>query len=221
MHSTKLIYLLKSLDQPEMRRLEEFVNSPFANKNETVSALFASIRKYHPGYKSPQLAKEKLFAKLFPGEAYKDGRIRYLTSELLSVAENFLVYKSYSADAIDRSCRLLYELNLRGLDSLFEMRQKEVELLLEKKPVNTKSLLDHFRVAELSMHYIQRKLSGRADELVKNLDYSEMIRTLSRFYIHYSLKMYVAMLGLGKNYKKEDTFHSLDETLETLQREMG
>src|SRR3954471_22644483 len=102
MHNTKLIYLLKSLDQQEIRKLELFVHSPFINKNETLSALFGLISKYHPAYESPQLAKEKIFAKLFPGEKFKDERMRYLNSELLAVAENFLVYNSYANDPIEK-----------------------------------------------------------------------------------------------------------------------
>jgi hypothetical protein len=221
MHNTKLIYLLKSLDQQEIRKLELFVHSPFINKNETLSALFGLISKYHPVYESPQLAKEKIFAKLFPGEKFKDERMRYLNSELLAVAEDFLVYNSYTNDPIEKQTRLLNELNRRELDALFDMRKKEMERQIASNAVDSKTLLQKFQLGEVAMKYFHRKLMGKLDEQIKTIDYHEVIKSLTSFYLGYSLKMYATILDQGINYKKENPFRLLDETLEVLQKEMG
>src|ERR1044072_8720307 len=111
MNNTKLVQLMKSLSATELHKLQQFVSAPFINTNENIISLFSCISKHHPDYKNPLLEKKKVFAKLFPNETYNDGRIRYLSSELLSIAENFLVYTTLVNDRVDKQIRLLHELN--------------------------------------------------------------------------------------------------------------
>lgn len=221
MKNTKLVSLLKSLSSSELRKLHQFVSSPFANTNDNVVSLLQHVGKYHPAYESTKLEKKKIFKALFPGETFNDGRIRYLSSELLTVAENFLVYTSYDANPIEKQNRLLNELNKRGLDAIFEMRKKELKRKLEKLSVNSATLLESFKLEEAEMFYFQRTLTGRQDELIRSFNYSDVMKALSGYYLEYTLKMYCALLGQKDSYNKKNPFKTLENTLDALQQDMG
>ncbi|MEO5643073.1 MAG: hypothetical protein ABIQ40_08005 [Bacteroidia bacterium] len=221
MNNTKLVSLLKSLTSSELRKLQQFVSSPFANTNENVVSLLQHISKHHPAFESPKMEKQKIFKAIFPAETFNDGRIRYLSSELLTVAENFLVYTSYDENPVEKQNRLLKELNKRGLDAIFEMRKKELKSKLEKMPVNSASLLESFKLEETEMFYYQRTLSGRQDKQIRSFNYADVMKALSGYYLEYALKMYCSLLGQQDSYNKKIPFKTLGNTLESLQQDMG
>ena len=84
----KLTQLLESLGIKELRRLEEYLSSPFHNKNERLRKFFSLLRKVHPNYQ--KLSKQQLFQEMFPKKkAYKDSDIRVLASDLTKHIKKF------------------------------------------------------------------------------------------------------------------------------------
>ena len=47
MKESKLIKLLRKLDKAEIKRLSDFVNSPYYNKNAKYSKVFDELVKYY------------------------------------------------------------------------------------------------------------------------------------------------------------------------------
>ena len=75
MHQTKLIGLLKVLDEGELIRFIHFLKSPFffqGRQLADVQKLMQYLMRYHPTYDHPKIAKEKVFAKVFEGKAFQD-----------------------------------------------------------------------------------------------------------------------------------------------------
>ncbi len=92
MKNTKLVNVLKSLDNDEIRLFKRFLESKVFNKHKHVLALF--------GYINVQLKKETfkldktiVFQKSFPDIPYNDKMLRHVMSYLLKVLEKFLIYK--------------------------------------------------------------------------------------------------------------------------------
>lgn len=131
MHRSKAIEILRTFTTEELKRFKDFLNSPFHNRNKKVIRLFDFIRKSAPSFNAPSLAKEKVFAKLFPGKPYNDLVMRILISDLIQLSEEFLAYNGWKKNPLSEKKFLLDELKDRKLDSLYNHHLKSARKMLQ------------------------------------------------------------------------------------------
>lgn len=90
MIQSKLILLLKTFKKAEWRRFKEFLTSPYFNKRTDLIAFFDYLATANPNFTHKKIAKEVIFKKLYPNQAYDDKQMRYLMNYTLKAAEHFL-----------------------------------------------------------------------------------------------------------------------------------
>ncbi len=90
MINSKLLRILKSLRENELKQLDKFIASPFFNESKTIIQLFAYLRKQAPEWEDTKLEKEKVWKKLFPQEVFSDVRFRQFMSQLFHLVEKFI-----------------------------------------------------------------------------------------------------------------------------------
>ncbi len=130
------IEILKTFSDKEITLFEEFILSPFLNKNIKVAQLFSFLKKYHPGYDDVNLTKEILFRKLTGNGKYRDTYMRNLFSDLNSLAEKFLQYNLITNNFTNQ--KLLIE-EMRSRD-LYELAEKKIKSF--EKEVNSNKAKD-------------------------------------------------------------------------------
>src|SRR4030095_1171912 len=116
MKDTKIIKFLSLFTKEEFKKFGLFVSSPYFNRLNNVTRLYAILKKYHPDFKSKSLTKENIYKKIFPGQKYDDVKIRALFSYLLALAEKFIASQVLHADEIN--------LKLAAGSSLMEKQDK-------------------------------------------------------------------------------------------------
>ena len=124
----KLAKILQSLDSSEFRRLKKAVGSPYFATNPRLLMLYGFLKKQYPSFDEKKLQKEKLFAKLYPGQPYNDGLLRVLIREFTGVVEEFLLMERLRASKRQRKKMLVKEYGERNL---YEYFKKGTEGLLE------------------------------------------------------------------------------------------
>lgn len=117
-----VISILKTFSGKELIQFEEFIKTPFHNKNSKLIQLFDELRKYYPEYSSGDLTKENLFIKLMGKAKYKESYIRNLFSDLNIQAEKFLQYNLISKN---NNYEKLFIEELKNRD-LYEIAEKKV-----------------------------------------------------------------------------------------------
>lgn len=118
MQDSKLLYALSHLNVYELNRFKKFITSPYFNSNEKVSALFMEIEKYlKKDRKVP--SKEKLFKIIYGNEPYNDNRFRKLSTDLLSLFEEFLANEKFQSRKLSKVNFLLANLSERRIDKLY------------------------------------------------------------------------------------------------------
>ncbi|MBS1551213.1 MAG: hypothetical protein JST15_03975 [Bacteroidetes bacterium] len=136
MLNSKVIDILKSFSVEEIRKFSGFLSSPFHNKNKKVIQLFEILSKYHPHYGHKNLTKEKLFTLIFSGSdkyaSFSDASVRNLLSDLMILAEKFLVCTEIEKNKFLFSEISLKELGKRKLTGIYEKRLKTAESLLSE-----------------------------------------------------------------------------------------
>lgn len=118
MKNTKLVEMLKTFSEEEMKDLKKFVESPYHRKRD-LSDLFGILRQFHPAFDDPKLTSEHVFSKLFPGKKFGDKRsdslLKTLTSELFSLCKEFLIQLGLQEKENYKTYFLLNQLRKRKL----------------------------------------------------------------------------------------------------------
>ena len=163
MLKSKFIDIVKTFSKEELKQFRDFLRSPFHNTNQNVVKLFDIMRKHAPEFDSVSLEKENLFKKLYPGKKYNDTVMRILSSDLLSLAEEFITYLRFRRNPFTEKKFLLEELKERKAEGLFNKHMKEAEALLNKEgSIDETYFLNRWEIETAKVNFL---ISGdRQDE---------------------------------------------------------
>jgi len=131
MHDNNLIKLLKTFSPDEFRGFYLLVNSPFFNREKVLTKFSEILKKHYPDFKSVNLEKKKIYAKLFPGKTFNDALMRNTLSDMLKLTEEFLKISHIRKDPFYEQYMLLKELTNRKQQKLFKMNFKKAEKILK------------------------------------------------------------------------------------------
>lgn len=98
MKELKLVSVLRTFSNDEIKEFEKFIKSPFHNTGRNFMPLYSYLKKYHPVYPAEKIAAERIYKKLY-GVSVEDKQkisltVRVLFSQLAHLAEKFLVHSS-------------------------------------------------------------------------------------------------------------------------------
>jgi hypothetical protein len=85
-----VIELLKTFNDDEVKRFDEYLQSPFFNKSKVLITLYRALVKHHPDYINPALEKPRLFKKIYPGKIYHEQNLRNRMAELSELIKDFI-----------------------------------------------------------------------------------------------------------------------------------
>lgn len=132
MKNSQLIKILKIFSEKEIKEFNDFIRSPFFNKNESVILFFNYLKKYYSEFPEKSLEKKEVFSKIFPGTAYNDGFMRKTMFTLSQLAEKYISYKGFSENKLAENEVLLKEYFARSSPALFNKAYKDFQNLFTK-----------------------------------------------------------------------------------------
>jgi hypothetical protein len=202
MLNTALFDILKKFTKDETKEFDLLINSPYFNRKSAVIKFWEVIKRYAPYYASPELEREKIYSKIFPGKAFNYGTMKNLVYDLTKLAEKLIELKTYERDHIRRSLNMLEGYLERGLNSNFEKNIDQAEKNLEQKKgemsyYSNKHLLGVLRqnyLIQQDKHYMTRDLIHSANE---NLTLGYFIDIIDNNYN--SLFMQGELSGISNN----------------------
>lgn len=128
MRENKLLELLRTFSLKDLKSLGKYLESPFLKRPRNVVNFFNHLKRYHPQYDSPDLDKEKLFKKLFPGEKYNERILANQIFDLTKSAEEFLSYNAL----LNNESEFLLSLSKAYLDNKLLKHSERVNKAMEK-----------------------------------------------------------------------------------------
>jgi len=213
--TSKLIQLLEVLSPLELKRFKKFLESPFHNSNELLVQLYNLLKKYHPTYDAPQLTKEKLFAKLFKKQPYRQKRMNDLMYDLRQLVEDFLIV-SHTLDEKEERTNVLVKVLGRRNHHFF---REESEKLIQK--INSKKTYlvgeDYLRLQQLYdglwFHVNTPKNQG------KSTSFEKAHENLDLFFVLTKLQYFAEQEGRKRIFKEMERTTFLNEILNFVTRE--
>ena len=136
MLKSSLLEIIRTFTPKVLINFEDFVNSPYFNKNINVINLFAEIKKYAPEFNQENLEKEKVWGKIFPAKEYNYGIIKNLIHDLNKLCETFLLLEQYLHDDIRKEFDFFLIIFGRNIPKLTFSKLNSLEKVFQKTPVH-------------------------------------------------------------------------------------
>ncbi|RPI16141.1 MAG: hypothetical protein EHM58_12540 [Ignavibacteriae bacterium] len=218
MNKSVLIELLSKFTPKEMKEFAEFVYSPFFNKNHSIIKLFDYLRKQYPDFENNAIEKKYIYSEIFPDVEYNDGFMRTLMSGLCSLAENYLSYICFKYNNYYDKKFLLYELNNRGLDRLFERNYKAVSKQLEDEQIKDADFFyDKYDIGFENIYHLHRVNMDKIEKIIPQSDVEDVFDNLTYFYLIQSMDHYLYFLNIMEMYKFRFNTEKFEKTLKILE----
>ncbi|HRA99028.1 MAG TPA: hypothetical protein PK294_01195 [Ignavibacteria bacterium] len=149
MHKSSLLEIIRTFTPKELIKFEDFVNSPYFNKNKNVIKLFAEVIKYRPEFNNENLEKELVWKKLFPEKNYNYGIMKNIIHDLTGLSEKFILLEKYSGESFRCELDLIEAGNSRNLQKFTsgKLDQFEKKIKSEADPNKYSSINGFLTVA--------------------------------------------------------------------------
>lgn len=192
MYNSKLLDLLRILDNKEILLLKSYIQSSHGHKDDATLKLFTHLVKigfYHPS----KLEKTYIFRHLFSKEPFNDAKLRHVMSYLFEQVEGFLISQTIANKRILADSTILGVYKERNAIRQFSLREKRIKQSKKKNiKLNSQVLLSNYLVS-------QEKQAFYATKERSNTQYINTLQEdLDIFYFTEKLKTACSALNLQK-----------------------
>lgn len=190
MEQSKIIQLLKTFSAKELREFQEFVHSPFYNKNEEIRRFYDYLKRLAPKFLVRKTDPQVVYQQLYPNQKYSDKKIKYLMSDTLKLAEQYIGLQEYQQEKNQQYCHVLKGYLNRNLDKHYQAIYRKAEQNLQAQTTrNTDFYYQQYLLADIAeRHFEQKKLRVFNQRLQEVADYLDL------FYVSKKLEHTCEML---------------------------
>ncbi len=210
MLSKKLTTLLDKFNKREFLRFGKFIRSPYHNENERIILLYEILLEFKKADFEAKIVIEKKTAwqEIFGKEKYEDVKMRRLTSEMTTLAENFLVLEETELQPGVKKYLLLSGLKNKDAEKQFFEKAKKM-----KTAAVGKSTDYHFEClqTEIIQHEFIDSHVPQTNTL-KSLSAADY--HLDSYYTIKKLKFYCSLLSYQSVHATEVSFSEVEKILE-------
>lgn len=154
MLNSKLLRILRQLNENELDDFSDFIHSPFFNKNKKCIALFQLLQSYSPSFSAPEI-NDVQFAK----DVYSNKKSLNTTiGKLLRLLEKYLTQQRFETQDELKEYLLLEELRERGEEKHYDLFLKQSMKKISRKKIDRPTFYGTYllEVSQLKMLYQQR-----------------------------------------------------------------
>ena len=191
MQKLKLTELLLSFNQNELKRLGDFIRSPFYNKSRKLISLFDLFKKHTDNSSLLLLTKETVWENIMPGEKFSDVKLRSYLSEFKKLCERFIITLEEEKNTVHQKNQLLLFLTERNSRKNIEAASSEIRNAFSSE--FTKNF-DHFHDKIL---FERTMILNEGRNVEKNLDenYYRLSDAIDHYFISSKLDLMNSFLS--------------------------
>jgi hypothetical protein len=161
LENTKLISLLKSFSQDELKEFQKFVDSPFYNNEKSVSKFYMMLKITAPDFETKKILRENLYKKIYPDKLYNDAVMRNIISRTLKLAEEYLTIRNFLMEKDYRALLKMKALSDRDQAYLFEKARKEAIKIIEDNPYRDEGYYYSKMIYEDGVRQFEKRIKSK------------------------------------------------------------
>lgn len=180
MKNTKLINIIEKFSRTDLRRLKQFVHSPFFGLSDTERALFDFIYKQAPVFEARKIVKRRAFAYIFKNKAYDERVIIRLQSRLLKKVELFIYYHFREEKTPDTELALMKFYDQKNLSTYFINTYRNL-----RNKQESQSYIDpeyYYKQLVIEKEY-RIFLTGKFEDSRGDIHHQEVMQKLDVYYL--------------------------------------
>ncbi|MBS1493792.1 MAG: hypothetical protein JST55_09785 [Bacteroidetes bacterium] len=187
MKDTKLAEILLKLTKIEFRNLEEFLLSPFFNKNQNILKLYYIFKDNYHLLSTGEIQQEIIFRQIFPKEKFDDVKSRKLLSNFTKLVEQYLIILELENNKVNTNIILLNAFKDRNINKSFESLK---QIILKEKTqgikMNEKYYQDMVNLYAQMLSYHADTISSEYEILISKLEEAQNYKfIISKLNINY------------------------------------
>lgn len=215
---SNLLVILSSFTSAEIKEFDDFIQSPFFNKNQSVIKLYSYLKKQYPYFEEKAVFKRTVYKSVFPETEYNDGFLRTLMFTMVSLAEEYLSLKEIKSRDAYFKINLLKAYNRKNLWKHFEKECRNA--LNEMDRIKRRDFLyyyERFSIENERYYILQKKYINKTEKLHLNEGIYNITYNLGSYYYITMLRLYLYTLNIKELYNIELKSHELEEAYTNIQ----
>lgn len=168
MENSKLIQTLKTFDKKELKALDKFLSSLYA-EHELAIALFQYLKSFYPNFKSDKLDLAYITSQVFNLSENKTKRISNEASKLLGWLDEFLILERVKENPDHYEVQKIL-IDIYKERQLHQFYFRKIESARENIKKNTKELWQIFQLMQLNHAYYYHPFTAKFDPDEQSLD---------------------------------------------------
>lgn len=217
---SKLLAILSAFSPNEIREFDDFVQSPFFNKNRGITRLFGYLKQCYPAFEDNAVSKRIVFAKVFPEIPYNDGFLRTLMFTLVTLAEDYLSLKEIRSRTAYHKVNLLKAYNRKNLWKQFEKEcRRSIKTMDEQEKRDFLYYYERYSMENEAYHLLQKKYFNRTEKFHLNSGIYNITYNLGSYFYLTMLRLYLYILNVRELFNIDLKAHDTEEVFKTLKPE--
>ncbi len=220
MPRSKLLQILATFDQQQLRSLDKFVSSSHFDDDKNINSqvvyqFFSYIRNNVLVSEEISLDKEEAFIHLYPEKQYVENKLHQVMSSLLKKVYRFIQLEELESKSVKRSLAIITYYRKNGLQSLF--RSEIRKLKSEQRKIIRKD--KHFYYNEYLIEDEELEFECQNNLKDSDLNLGDTLQSFNIYYVVTKLEYFTLLLSQGKHIKLGlDNVELLDELFKLIQQ---
>ena len=167
MQKYKIVTLLNSFSDDELKKFNDFLNCCYFNTRKKPAELFQILQKQIGKISEDNFPKEKFYKKIY-GETkqFNKNTFNDLTSQLFHLAEDFLYFEHLKHNERKKEIYLMQKYSEKSYEMLFANKHNQIKKLIAANPVLDSELFDdiyNMNINELNYFQIHKSIRKQKD----------------------------------------------------------
>jgi hypothetical protein len=201
-NESKTLFYLNSLNNSEKKELEDFISSPYFNKNEQLLLLFRELMETPPG----KLNDEKIFRKA-TGKMYEEKKFRHLLSGLNLLIEEYFSVKKWETHTDLKKQLLIENLHEKKLHKYVQQHQQTLLYTTEQNHLQDSDFLG----VKLQSEEISFKFASEHDNRSVDSRLQKLSDSIDTYYLAKKLKYACEMINRRNVLQVSYNIHFIEE----------
>lgn len=203
MTNSKLLEFLKTIDNTELKALDDFLK--VAKGAKDVNILFDYLKKYHPEYPEKNVIKGVVANKIFPNNKNNEKKLLNTMVKFVQLLDEFFIKQEFEQTKIDKDFIYIKALRRRKLDKYFFRKADQMKKQWDKEsPAGLEQLHNEYRLTRMYYSHPAYKVNKESLEGFEPIAYN-----LDKYY--FSKKLFWSLLFVNN----KNVLEAKDENTQT------
>lgn len=215
MKENKILSALTGLSKYELNSFNKFLHSPYFNVNKSLTEYYNILEEFIKTDQTELLTNEGIWSQLYSGEAYNNQRFLKLSSDLVTLLEDFIAEEEYRTMRSLRACHKLAGAGRRNLNKLYNGILGDIARL-DRQELNQSSefYLNKYQI-EKNIFSLKSENEKKNEKFIINteINIQNISTNLDVFYVAEKLRLYCTLLTWKKMYKLDIVMDNMELVL--------